>query len=311
MLEPNRDRMADYVRLITGDPKVVVHMRFLPESGSAEEKRVIALDNDKRQAAREGGDLDWRKRFAVKRNFTGTLAELWPLIEQYQNGTALEGQLSGWGIFLFVNDGGHNDGSITRVRALFIDQDNYKPGVTPDWHMMPDFICRCSETRHHAFWLVADCPVDKFREFNSRLAHYYGSDPAVCNPARVMRLPGSIHQKGEPVEVELIPMRSEFDGDAYTVDQVMQGIPELPRTEPKAPGETDGKPVSRADFLEVVSYLDPEEHEPGWFLNLAAMHKTPLEDDPDGKVRLRLAHEYSEGTRHHDGKFLTGLPKNY
>ena len=71
--------MADYIRLITADPNTVVHMRFLPERGTPEEKRVRDLDNAARQEAKAAGDANWRKRSAVRRNFTGTLAELWPL----------------------------------------------------------------------------------------------------------------------------------------------------------------------------------------------------------------------------------------
>src|SRR5438874_2395346 len=66
------------------------------------------------------------------RNLAGRLADLWPVIEDYQG--------QGYGAFVIVNEGGHSDAEITRVRALFVDGDNIP--MPKDWHVRPSFVVR-------------------------------------------------------------------------------------------------------------------------------------------------------------------------
>ena len=42
------------------------------------------------------------------------------------------------------------------------------------------------------------CPLDEFKERQVLLAEMFDGDPKVCDLPRVMRLPGFLHQKGEP-----------------------------------------------------------------------------------------------------------------
>jgi hypothetical protein len=42
---------------------------------------------------------------------------------------------------------------------------------------------------------VEGCTIDQFRTLQERLIRAYGSDAAVKDPSRVLRLPGFIHQK--------------------------------------------------------------------------------------------------------------------
>lgn len=53
---------------------------------------------------------------------------------------------------------------------------------------------RDPEVRGQTFWPVAEPITDPaiVREMNSKLAQHFGGDPAVVNPTRLMRLPGSI-----------------------------------------------------------------------------------------------------------------------
>lgn len=53
---------------------------------------------------------------------------------------------------------------------------------------------RDPEVRGQTFWPVAEPITDPaiVREMNSRLAQHFGGDPAVVNPTRLMRVPGSI-----------------------------------------------------------------------------------------------------------------------
>ncbi len=116
----------------------------------------------------------------------GSLWDCWPDIEAAQS--------NGYGVFVVVNEGGDTDAEISEIRAIFIDADNV--AMVERWHVPPDFVVQRDDLHWHAYWLITDLPVAQFRQLQKRLARHYGTDPAVCNPSRVMRLAGTLHQKG-------------------------------------------------------------------------------------------------------------------
>jgi hypothetical protein len=149
----------------------------------------------------------------------GTLRDLWPWV------TALQAQ--GAGVFCTVNAtvlGQRKAQDVKRIRALFCDFDGKEPG---DWHLPPSMVVQSGHGKH-AYWLVNDCPLGGFVEAQKRLALHYGSDFKVHDLPRVMRLPGTVHQKGEPVMVRLLSVAPA----SHAVASVLDGIapmPEAPR----------------------------------------------------------------------------------
>lgn len=129
-------------------------------------------------------DADKRTYPTIK--LCGTLDNLWRQIE--------EAQAKGYGVFIVVNEGGNTDAEITRVRAVFVDADNV-PLQGIKWHARPDFLVQRDATYWHAYWRVLGLEVGHFTKIQKRLAAHYGTDPSVCNPSRVMRLAGTLHQK--------------------------------------------------------------------------------------------------------------------
>ena len=91
------------------------------------------------------------------------------------------------------------DADIIAATATFVDAD--ERGIAdnlPDKALAkPDFAVITGLepfTRAHFYWL-SPTPVfdlDRWRWFQQELARRYGTDPAVCNPSRVMRLPGFV-----------------------------------------------------------------------------------------------------------------------
>lgn len=310
----DRATIEEYLTLLTGSTDTPMHWRFLPERGTAEEKRILEIEKAERQRRHAAGDPDWRK-FAIKRNYPGTLSEVWDDLVAHQEGTALEGQLAGWGIFVAVNEGGPNAKSITRVRALFVDMDGARAIDAGKWHAKPDFICQRSETRWHAYWLVDDCPPEQFEEAQKHLALHYGSDPAVHDLSRVLRVPGTVHLKdpAAPLLFKLIPMREAW-GPRRTVAELMEGLPPLPapevtaKPEPSPAGSAgDDRPVTDKQRREVLSWINPEPYD-DWFTALAALHGSYRPDDPDRDVGGRaIANEFSMGSLDRFGR----LPGNY
>lgn len=110
----------------------------------------------------------------------------------------------GAGIFVTVNetDGkGRKRENIQRVRAVFADFDGTPlPNKLP---RQPHLVVQSSPGRWHVYWRIDGLPLDQFAPVQTALANGLGSDPSVCDLSRVMRLPGFLHQKGEPCLVQL------------------------------------------------------------------------------------------------------------
>lgn len=111
----------------------------------------------------------------------------------------------GAGVYVCVNqtDGnGRKAENVTGVRALFIDTDGAPyPQNLP---LRPHIVVRSSPKRWHIYWCVSDVPLTAFRITQKALAVRYGTDTAVCDLPRVMRLPSFYHCKQDPVMVDLL-----------------------------------------------------------------------------------------------------------
>jgi hypothetical protein len=128
----------------------------------------------------------------------------------------------GAGVFVTVQqtDGrGRREENIVALRACFIDCDGPRKQRLA---LRPSLAVR---TPHggHAYWLLE--PGEdraRFRSIQQQLAAYYGSDPAVCDLPRVMRLPGTLHCKDTPAPVQLVLVQPEL---RYTLDALASAHP--------------------------------------------------------------------------------------
>lgn len=137
-------------------------------------------------------------RDAVPREFAANLFDAWPKIEGYQK--------RGYACFYFLNEVGEitphryaRDTDVIKVRAIPADIDNGDfPLQLWEWHQTPDILVHTSPGKGQALWLVKDFPLEDFKLTCLRIIAYYRSDKAVQNLSRVLRLPGTLHQKREP-----------------------------------------------------------------------------------------------------------------
>jgi hypothetical protein len=132
----------------------------------------------------------------------------------------------GYGVFLVVNrtDGqGQSAQNITRVRAVFTDQDS--AGIPdPDTHWA-DAIVWSSPGRCHLYHRTNPTSVVPalFRPIQAGLARTYGGDPSVTDTPRVMRCPGFIHQKRAPYRSTLWWV--DHDAPLWTLAQLRATFP--------------------------------------------------------------------------------------
>ncbi|CAM3973599.1 Hypothetical protein HVIM_02732 [Roseomonas mucosa] len=140
---------------------------------------------------------------------------------------------SGAGIFFVVNEGGHKDEDITRIRSVFIDIDQVVENEQKFFEyftdiekigVVPHLIVRSSPGKFHVYWKVSDLPVAEFSAMQQRLVAYFESDKTVINPSRVMRLPGFAWNKNTPGFFSEVAFKR--DGEPFTADQLRAAFPE-------------------------------------------------------------------------------------
>lgn len=111
-------------------------------------------------------------------------------------------------VFFVVNDGGDAADDITLCRAFFVEWDD-KP---IEWQLTawqelglpePTLQLLTGNKSVHNYWVLdKPCTVQNWRNIQQRLIEYSGSDPALKDPSRVMRVPGFLHRKtGSRAEV--------------------------------------------------------------------------------------------------------------
>ncbi|GGM02503.1 DNA-primase RepB domain-containing protein [Deinococcus aerophilus] len=134
----------------------------------------------------------------------------------------------GAGIFLMINEGdgvGRKNHNVTRIRAYWADFDGQP---LPDrWPLEPSLLVESSPGRFHAYWILNDHetpPLDgqAFNAQQEALARAVGSCPDDCKGlARVMRVPGFQHQKGELFTTRIL----SNTGARFTLAQIQDAFP--------------------------------------------------------------------------------------
>ncbi len=242
-----RDQASRHVELLTGSADASVCLRLIHDSDRA----------------------------ATAVNLDGTLTQHWPRI--------VAAQAEGFGVFLVINRGGHRSEDITHIRAQFIDADDAPMPEEWEWHLAPDFTVRRDPTHWHAYWRAADIAPADFKACQRRLAAHYNTDPTVCDPSRVMRLAGTLHLK-DPATPHCVELVETAGKGPYSAAQLLADVAELPAaTSPKVRRAASGRPISAAQYREVLSWVEPTfKHERPTFYGIA---RCILDED----VPLRLA----------------------
>ncbi|ABA22703.1 Virulence-associated E [Trichormus variabilis ATCC 29413] len=184
---------------------------------------------------------------SLTRQFYGSLDEHWDKLVEFNN--------RGAGIFVTVNMTSGNKRkaeNITAVRALFIDCDNELPN---EFHLTPTVVVNSSNNKGHAYWLLdkASNDVANFTQHQQQLIKHYGSDPAVKDLPRIMRLPGFNHMKGEPTLVTFIQTGKPYESMASITDGLVSNdfIQQLESFANKVKNAPEG---TRNDTLNTAKY---------------------------------------------------------
>lgn len=130
------------------------------------------------------------------------------------------------GVYVGVNESdghGRENSNIVKYRCVFADFD----GTTePVWALTPHFVQKRDETHGHAFWLVSDIvSADEFKALQKRIAIHHNTDQQVTDPARVVRLAGTVHYKDPNNPAVYTVTDDNTDGDfKYTKQDIINAF---------------------------------------------------------------------------------------
>jgi hypothetical protein len=115
----------------------------------------------------------------------------------------------GYGIFVQPNasDGkDHKHANIVSAPCFYVDLDEVPIENLDRFPVPPHLILETSPGKYHAYWRVADIPLDCFSDVQARLAALIGSDHRITDLPRIMRLAGFYHLKNpeNPYPVRII-----------------------------------------------------------------------------------------------------------
>lgn len=129
------------------------------------------------------------------------------------------------GVYMCINgtDGeGREADNIVDLRVMFVDFDGMDE---PEWSIQPHLIQSRDKTHGHAFWLIdaGDTTHDEWTILQRRMAMFYGSDTQVIDPARVVRIPGSLHLKNpDSPQMYNINENNTGNGHRYSIDDIRE-----------------------------------------------------------------------------------------
>ncbi len=177
----------------------------------------------------------------------GRIDELWPRFErEIQAGAAVS---------ITVNETdlrGRTERNVTKVRALFIDDDgDLNVSVEQLALKLPPSAIVQGKRGIHAYWVLSDfLQLGDFGWRQQGLAAHLGTDTAVKDLARCMRLPGTVNWK-DPANPYLVTLAWECNLK-YSVAEIVQAFP-------AAPVERQGSDVDEEEAERRLSLYGPEE----------------------------------------------------
>lgn len=169
----------------------------------------------------------------------------------------------GWNVFVGVNArgsiGGKKDETVTTARIVFADFDGgisltqVRLKLLENRLPTPSLLV-CSGHGFHCYWLLEKPTQEmpRWRQLQKGIARLLGSDSKVCNPSRVMRLPGFINHKSPKAEAYMVECDSSLQYDLNDIDSLLPDESTLSTaTIGNAPSDSDPQVIEKR----AIAYL--------------------------------------------------------
>lgn len=181
---------------------------------------------------------------------------------------------AGAGVFVTVNETdlkGRATSNIVDVRAVFQEADRDGVPIPP---LTPHIVVATSPGKFHRYWLThgGGVALREFSEVMTTMVEQYGSDPNARDLARVLRLPGFLHQKNPayPFPVAIV---EASHAQPFAWSEITQTIPPTAKnpSEPPPP-PSHGVVEDQLRIFSALSVLDPDCDYHKWLSIGMALH---------------------------------------
>lgn len=223
--------------------------------------------------------IDWRcihdqRKDLPAHNYRGTIAEQWATLVDYNS--------KGYGIFCTINasDGqGQEISNIKHLRAHVIDLDNTVTAQASYDRATANgasFAVQTSDGKYHVYWRMQPYEGHEFFSLTQRkLNQLYGADKSIIDVTRVMRVPGFMHQKGEPLLVRAWPLpnfeKVHTSDDMTLLTSAVNVIEHISTRSPLGDKELAAPSLGWLEFA--LQQTNPNEMERAEWLSFSAAFK--------------------------------------
>lgn len=174
----------------------------------------------------------------------------------------------GFGIYMVINEGGNANDDITSAATLYYECDHISKDE--QWGRLrklegklgaqASMVIETANSLHVYFKLDEPCTdMKKWVEMQTRLILEQDSDPAIKNPARIMRVAGMDHKKWD-VETQTFvstPVRiRQESGNTFSLEQLDRILPLMSLPEVKAPNPSRKVNGFNLSMLDLAEYLE-------------------------------------------------------
>lgn len=128
----------------------------------------------------------------------------------------------GAGIFFCVNETdcrGRSSANVIKVRSVYADLDGVPLDKALEYN--PSLVVESSPKKYHVYWFVRDVPLEAFKQLQQGIIRVLGSDKAVHDLPRVLRVPGYFHNKKEPYLTHI----HSYSGDIFSFKELTYWFP--------------------------------------------------------------------------------------
>lgn len=220
--------------------------------------------------------IDDRNKAVPGRNLRGTLTEMLPTLQQYNQ--------SNWGVFACINafnGQGQTADCISHIRTHVVDLDNtlsshasYQRAVQSN--IPPHVAVQSSPDKFHLYWFVEHYTGSDFYTLQQRkFAQLYDGDKTIVDPTRVMRVPGFNHCKNEPVLVTCWGISSNPPYSSGQIQEHLANINVIEHISSRSPLGTEKMQAPSLEWATFALNLrDPNDLDRAeWLLSSAAFRQ--------------------------------------
>jgi hypothetical protein len=176
----------------------------------------------------------------------GTLEEHWQELCRFS--------ACGYGVFVTINEtnlAGRRLENITGIRAIWQECDK---GDEPALPCAPHMTISTSPGKCHRYLLTDSTACEEFAAVQLRMVESYGSDPNAKDLARVLRVPGFLHQK-DRASPHMVRITQMSDLPPLAWDAVKRLFPPVTRSE----SAKESKPFDKQSILDGVPEGDRDD----------------------------------------------------